>query len=249
VADLRASLRKLGIDLLVRVGEPETIVFDLARQVQSSWVFCNMERMDEDVRVQNELEQKLWSIGQELHFFRGKMLYYTQDLPFPVAHTPDVFTAFRKEVERIVPVRQPLPTPTAFKRWTVALEAGDIPSIEELGHAPFSTDPKAVLLFRGGETAALARLQYYFWDSHLVKNYKETRNELLGGDYSSKFSAWLAQGCLSPKTIYAELRRYEQACGANESTYWLFFELLWRDFFRLMGKKYGQKLFYGQIKI
>jgi len=65
----------------------------------------------------------------------------------------------------------------------------------------------------------------------------------LGGDYSTKFSPWLAHGCLSPKQIYAEVRRYEASRGNNESTYWVIFELLWRDFFRLMAKKYGDKIF------
>jgi deoxyribodipyrimidine photo-lyase len=65
----------------------------------------------------------------------------------------------------------------------------------------------------------------------------------VGADYSSKFSAWLALGCLSPRFIYHELKRYEQEFGANESTYWLVFELLWRDYFRFMMKKYNTKLF------
>eukprot|EP00903_Cladosiphon_okamuranus_P000106 g106.t1 len=43
--------------------------------------------------------------------------------------------------------------------------------------------------------------------------------------------------------IYHELKKYEAERGANKSTYWLFFELLWRDFFRLMGKKYEEKIF------
>ena len=30
----------------------------------------------------------------------------------------------------------------------------------------------------------------------------------------------------------------------NESTYWIFFELLWRDYFRFIMIKYGEKLFY-----
>jgi deoxyribodipyrimidine photo-lyase len=81
------------------------------------------------------------------------------------------------------------------------------------------------------------------WETDFIKTYKETRNEMLGGDYSSKFSPWLAQGCLSPKIIYHELRKYEAERGANKSTYWLIFELMWRDFFRLMGKKHGNNIF------
>ncbi len=243
VADLRDSFRRIGIDLVVRVGRPEKEVFEIAREVKSNWVFCNMERMDEDVRIQDELEQNLWSVGQELQFFRGKMLYYTQDLPFPVTHAPDVFTAFRKEVERSVPIRKPLPVPESFPAWTAAVDPGPMPSLQDLGHEPFDDDERAALAFRGGETAGLDRLRHYLWDTNLAKTYKETRNGLLGADYSSKFSPYLALGCLSPKTVFHELRRFEYERGGNESTYWLFFELLWRDFFRLMGKKYGPKLF------
>lgn len=243
VADLRESLRAIGSDLVVRVGKPEEILFEIARQVKSSWVFCNRERTEEEVAVQDALEKKLWSIGQEMRYSRGKLLYYTADLPFPINHTPEVFTQFRKEVERYVPVREPLPAPDHIDPVTVALNAGDIPSLEDFGHEPFEPDPRGVLPFRGGESEGLKRLHYYLWETALVKDYKKTRNQLIGGDYSTKFSPWLAQGCLSPKKIYEELKRFEEQNGANKSTYWVFFELMWRDFFRFMAKKYEEKIF------
>jgi deoxyribodipyrimidine photo-lyase len=244
VADLRQSLRKMGSDLLVRIGKPEDVLFELAKQCKTSWIFCNRERMPEELKVQDVLEQRLWTIGQEMRYNRGKMLYYTADLPFPVQHTPDVFTQFRKEVERIVPIRDPLPRPDqSFNPIVLELDPGELPTLADLGHAPFESDPRAVLAFKGGETEGLKRLHYYLWESNLIKEYKESRNGLLGGDYSSKFSPWLAQGCLSPKMVYYELKKYEQERGGNESTYWLFFELLWRDFFRFMAKKHGSKIF------
>jgi deoxyribodipyrimidine photo-lyase len=123
------------------------------------------------------------------------------------------------------------------------METGPIPSLTDLGHTPVADNERSALTFKGGESEGLKRLKYYLWDSDLVKTYKETRNGLLGGDYSSKFSPWLAQGCLSPKTVYHEIKKYEQERTSNESTYWLFFELLWRDFFRLMGKKHGNRIF------
>lgn len=243
VEDLREQLRKRGSELIVRVGKPEEILFEVARQVRSSWIFCNRERTAEELDVQNGLEKQLWTIGQEIHYVRGKMLYYTADLPFPVTHTPDVFTQFRKEVERFVPVREPLPTPDRIPTFTSDVAPGLIPTLKDFGHDEVIPDSRAALSFVGGETAGLERLRYYLWESDHIQNYKETRNGLIGGDYSSKFSAWLAQGCLSPKMIYHELKRYEAERGANKSTYWLFFELLWRDFFRLMGKKYEEKIF------
>lgn len=244
VADLRHSLRLRGNNLIVRRGKPEDIIPALARELGTSWVFCNRDPIQEEAEVQNKMEKNLWAIGQEIRYSRGKMLYYTADLPFPVSHTPDVFTQFRKEVERFVPVRQPLPAPDKIPASTQPIEAGEIPELSDFGHEPFSYDERQVLQFKGGETEAINRLRYYLWDTDLVKRYKDTRNELIGGDYSSKFSPWLAQGCLSPKLVYHEIKKYEASRGGNESTYWLIFELLWRDFFRLMGKKHGNKMFF-----
>ncbi|MFK7809494.1 MAG: DASH family cryptochrome [Saprospiraceae bacterium] len=255
VRDLKASLQKLGSDLIVRIGKPEEILFEIAGQIKSSWVFCNRERTNEEVEVQDTLERNLWSIGQEIIYSRGKMLYYTQDLPFPVTHCPDTFTTFRKEVEKIVPVREPLPTPTAFRPLTAEVVSEEIPTLESLGHDEESINEALTTdsIYKGGETEGLARLQYYLWDSDLIVKYKKTRNGLLGSDYSSKFSPWLALGCLSPKYIYHEIKKYEEERTKNDSTYWMFFELLWRDFFRLVGKKYGDKIFlkggiHGKVK-
>ncbi len=243
VADLRRQLKEKGADLVIRVGKPEEVLFDLARQTASFAVYCNRERTSEELKVQDALEKNLWSIGQEIRYWRGKMLYYTSDLPFPVSQTPDVFTQFRKEVEKFVRVREPLPVPTDLQLPLITFDKGKLPELADFGWENHSGDSRAALAFEGGETAGLARLKHYLWNSNKVKTYKQTRNELLGADYSSKFSPWLAQGCLSPKQIYYELKQYEAARGGNESTYWLFFELLWRDYFRLIGKKYGNRIF------
>jgi deoxyribodipyrimidine photo-lyase len=243
VRDLRENLRKRGSNLIVRVGKPEEILFEICQEAKSSWVFCNRERTSQEVIVQDKLEEKLWTVGQEIRFTRGKMLYYTADLPFPVPHTPDNFTSFRKEVERIIAIRKPLQTPEIVAPTTFKIEAGDIPNVEDFGHDAFEPDSRSALPFKGGETEGLRRLHYYLWDSNLIKTYEETRNGMIGADYSSKFSVYLAHGCLSPKQIYDELKKYESERGENKSTYWLFFELLWRDYFRLIGKKHGDAIF------
>lgn len=100
------------------------------------------------------------------------------------------------------------------------------------------------LLFLGGETAALGRVEEHFWKKDLIKIYKEIRNGMLGPDYSTKFSPWLATGCLSARYIYDEVRRYEKERLANDSTYWVLFELIWRDYFRFLSIKYGNSIFH-----
>ena len=95
----------------------------------------------------------------------------------------------------------------------------------------------------------LNRLIDYIWDRKLVSTYKNTRNQLLGESYSSKFSPWLALGSLSPRLIYDEVKKFENLVQRNISTYWLIFELLWRDYFRFVAMKYGNRIFHkGGIK-
>ncbi len=243
VQNLRENLRKKGADLIIKIGKPEQVITDIALKLKTSYVFCNRERTHEELKVQDALEQNLWSIGQEIRYCRGKMLYYTADLPFPIMQTPESFTQYRKEVEKITPIRKPLEAPAAIKMILCDIKSDKIPTLEDFGLSNFELDQRSVLDFKGGETAGLERLEYYIWDKELLKTYEETRNGMLGSDYSTKFSVWLAQGCLSPKLIYDEIKKYEAAHGANKSTYWLYFELLWRDYFRLIGKKHGNKIF------
>jgi len=239
--DLRTSLAERGAKLIVRSGITEEIIYELAREVKASWVLCNRERTAEEVSVQDQLEALLWSIGVEIRYNRGKMLYHTADLPFPITQSPDNFTSYRKEVEKIVKVRKPIEIKNQFTELTVDLDEGNMPTLKDLNLKEIPKDEYFRL--KGGETSAMAQLQYYFFDSKLVSNYKQTRNQLLGRDYSSKFSSYLSKGCLSPKYAYWKLKEYEELHGSNESTYWLFFEMLWRDFFRLIGKKYGNAIF------
>ncbi len=39
------------------------------------------------------------------------------------------------------------------------------------------------------------------------------------------------------------MKRYERERVENESTYWLTFELLWRDYFAFIAAKHGTRLF------
>lgn len=243
VADLKANLRLLGSDLIIRIGKPEEEIIKIAQEVKSSWIYCNRERTQEELYVQDTLEHNLWSIGQELRYARGKMLFHTADLPFPIAQVPDTFTAFRKEVENFIQLREPLEAPTHMSLPEIKFEIGQLPTLSTFGKTEVEILHDENRHFIGGESSALKHLQSYIWSKGLVETYKDTRDGMLGIDFSTKFSPWLAHGCLSPKFIMAEVQRFENEVKKNQSTYWVFFELMWRDYFRLMGKKYGNRIF------
>ncbi|MDC0423432.1 DASH family cryptochrome, partial [Methylophilaceae bacterium] len=99
--------------------------------------------------------------------------------------------------------------------------------------------------FMGGEKAGMSYLKKYF-NSEKPSTYKKTRNELMGINFSTKMSPWLSNGFLSSRQIFNFLEDYENKKTKNESTYWIFFELMWRDYFRLIFKKFGNNIFHKQ---
>ena len=93
-----------------------------------------------------------------------------------------------------------------------------------------------------GTQGGLKHTQQYF-ERQLAHSYKATRNQLSGLDYSTKFSVWLASGALSARMLYQQLQAFEAEHGANDSSYWIWFELLWRDYFRFLHLRFGAQLY------
>ncbi|CAH7688089.1 DNA photolyase, FAD-binding/Cryptochrome [Phakopsora pachyrhizi] len=121
----------------------------------------------------------------------------------------------------------------------------DFQSIDQQSEGGYRADKRTAFPYGGGETEALRRLDEYFFQGKQppVRTYKETRNGLLGESYSTKFSPFLALGCISPRKIIWSLRNHEEKFGANKDTYWVLFEILWRDYFIFITLKYGSSLF------
>ncbi|MBU2908617.1 DASH family cryptochrome [Vibrio splendidus] len=167
-------------------------------------------------------------------------LFDSHDLPFELSKVPSSFTKFRKLVEhlnlnsdetviaRLPPPVTPTPTPTPVSA---------IPLFNSANLERAVTND-----YFGGEYAGLAHLDNYFSHDYAL-NYKQTRNAFDGIENSTKFSPWLALGCVSPTTIYRHLKQFETEHGSNDSTYWIYFELLWREYFYWKCLSLGSSLF------
>ena len=245
--DLDATLRALGSGLLIVKGKPEIEIPKIVNQYKAQKVFAKREVAFEEKQTEKLVQDELFKLRCELETTSTSTLYHAEYLPFSIKDIPDVFTNFRKKTEKDAVVRKTFDKPTQIN--SPELPVLNVPTFEDLGLVFSPIDSRAAIQFKGGETAAIERLQHYFYETKCLSNYKETRNGMIGADYSSKFSAWLAMGCISPRYIYKEIKKYEKEYGANDSTYWLIFELLWRDFFRFMFKKHKTKFFlYSGIK-
>lgn len=229
--------RSWNTSLIVLPGKPEDVIPELCSKYSIDEVFLQAESAHDESQQQRKLERNLSGIQVPWKYFFGASMIHPDDLPFDLHDLPDIFTQYRKRVEARLKIRDCFPTPTKIEV---------VPHQESEFVPQFPTeqqDPRCALSFKGGETEAQKRLRSYLWESDSLRNYKETRNGLIGADYSSKFSAWLANGCLSARQVFHEVKKYEAERIANESTYWLIFELLWRDYFRLVLEKFGTDLF------
>ncbi|MDG1276650.1 MAG: DASH family cryptochrome [Algoriphagus sp.] len=245
VADLRDTLRELGADLIVLQGKPEEELIKLAEKYEAQAIYFSEEVTSEERHVDNFLETNAYAKGIATESFWQSTLYHLDDLPFPVNQLPEVFTQFRKSAEKMSEVRAEYPNPISinYPGTEVIFSSGEIPKLNQYGLEESMPASSLVLGFDGGERPGMRRIQSYFWEKDLLQNYKQTRNGLIGTEFSSRFSAWLALGCISPRTIYYEVKRYEKERKKNDSTYWLIFELIWRDYFRLISKKHGDHIF------
>ncbi|MDG2122877.1 MAG: DASH family cryptochrome [Verrucomicrobiales bacterium] len=237
VQALQLALLAKGHDLIVLMGTPAACILGVAETFGCSKIYAQKEHTHEEVTEENRIASAVSAQWTE-----GQTLIHPQDLPFEVTGLPNVFSNFRKHVEIDGPPVRQIGTVT---QWPSPVEVTTLLNGDWKGRCEANTCPPPkpdAMVFLGGADAGWKRLKTYFWDTQSLSRYKKTRNGLIGWDYSSKFSPWLAWGCLSARQIHAEIIRYEQNFGANESTYWLVFELLWRDYFRFVAMQHGDRI-------
>ncbi|CAM9003717.1 unnamed protein product [Rhodiola kirilowii] len=262
LADLKENLRKHGLNLLIRNGKPEDVLPSLVEAFGAHTVYAHEETCSEELKVERlvarrfqkknttsqaaQLPNQKQTSKSVLQLIWGSTMYHIDDLPFDMSNLPDVYTQFRKSVESKCSIRSCLKMPKALGPPPPNVDDwGSVPSMAQLGHHETEAGYQVSrgMRFVGGETAALARINDYFWKKDLLRIYKVTRNGMLGPDYSTKFSPWLASGSLSPRLIHEEVKLYERQRESNESTYWVLFELIWRDYFRFLSIKCANSLF------
>lgn len=240
VCALKRNLDALNIPLWVFYGAPETVIPELAKTHGITTLFTTYEWTSEEQKVSEAL--KVHMPGIVFHELQDGFLFHPEDIPYTSAkEVPEIFTEFRKKCEKLSKIR-PLVEPKTMPKSNYEATP-ELPTLASCGITTQRPDKRTAFPFQGGENNALLRLEDYFYTTENLSQYKQTRNGLIGPDYSSKFSPWLANGCISPRKIYWEVQQYEAEVCKNEDTYWLIFELIWRDYFRYISQKHGNKIF------
>ena len=241
LTDLKDNLSKLNIDLLVHFESAKDVIPSICAEYQVSNIYLQKEWTQEEVDLIKAVRSKISSSVSWKSFY-NQFLYHPEDIPFKFSDTPQVFTAFRKKLEKYIDIRRERDIQKLSGANRIVNNT-QIPTLEDVGFDTLEQPSKSAFPFLGGETEGLKRLHHYFFATKKLGFYKKTRNGLVGLDYSSKFSPWLANGSISAKTIYWEVKRFESEYYKNQSTYWLIFELIWRDYFKYISLKHQNQIF------
>lgn len=229
VYDLNARLEHFGQQLWLFDSEPAPLLEKVIQQHNVTHFYCSHSARSDEQQVVSHIEAQFPNINMVQRSVGS--LFQLAELPFDLVDLPKTFTQFRKKVESLS-FAKPKTAYSLPRKRELSLSSLTI----ALLNTSYDDD------FLGGESAGQSHCEHYF-STRLPSEYKQTRNGLDGMDYSTKFSPWLALGCLSPHYILQRLTIYESQQGANDSTYWIFFELLWREYFYWYGRQHQRRLF------
>ena len=248
ISDLKSQLETLNISLIVTHRDFGQSINEIIDQYAITNIYTQTEW------TRDELIEEL-SIPNEINLIKDfdQFLFSPNDVRSLYDNIPRGFSNFRKKCEKYLSVNDTLSIPKSLNSDNKISIEYPIPSLSDLGFKDFEVHKDSVFRFKGGEINAKNRIRNYFYETRNVSTYKLTRNGLIGKDYSSKFSPWLANGSVSVKYIFKSLKEYEEKVEKNDSTYWLYFELIWRDFFKYVSMQHKDKFFnkdgiYGEDK-
>lgn len=245
VEDLKNELGKHGIPLLIYNSCPSKVIPQLVEEFQITDIYLQKEWTRDEVAQEQLLGEALDQLEHKPkgHRVYDQFLFHPDDIPYREFHEiPKVFTQFRKACEKQSDVRD-LVNIDDYKQEMPKVNETTTPTLVDLGLEPFERDSRSAFPWKGGASSAWDRVDHYFWETKKLQYYKKTRNGLVGIDYSSKLSAWLAIGCISAREIYWEVQHFEKEVKKNQDTYWLIFELIWRDFFKYVSLKHRSNIF------
>ncbi|CAM9003395.1 unnamed protein product [Rhodiola kirilowii] len=231
------------------IGKPESVLVELAKEVGADAVYAHREVSHGDVKSEDKIEAVMKDEGVEVKYFWGSTLYHVEDLPFKLDKMPTNYGGFKEKVQGLE-IRKTIAALDQLKGKPARgdVEPGDVPTLMDLGlNSNASMDQSTVCsTMVGGETEALQRLQKFATECQAQPS-QGTKDSIYGANFSCKISPWLAMGCLSPRSMFDELKktaaRTMPAASNNKnsdtSLNWLMYELMWRDFFRFITKKYS----------
>jgi len=211
--ELRRSLGHVGAELLVVSGHSVDVVPRLAQQLRVDRVVA--QRWVEPFgRERDRRIGAALTVPFELH--QGETLHELGTVCTGAGRGYEVFTPFAKALRARLRVQSPLPPPKHVIAAAHDVPSVPVPTLAELGIK------ENLAVIRGGERAARERLDVFLRVG--IEQYDQGRDRL-GEEGTSRLSADLKFGTLSPRTVYHQARA---TFGTGSERF--LSELFWREF-------------------
>ncbi len=217
---LRADLRSIGSDMVVRVGDPREVVPTMARAIGATDVVVSRDHGPYGRARDLAVADGLASGGVRWHPQRGVLIHEPDEVTTAKGTPFNLYSPFRRAWEAL-PRRAVVPAPTGLPPLP-DVDTGALPTIEELGLDPGAMAEPAHLP-EPSERAARERLER--WLRRGIDGYVASRDRLDDVDGTSRLSADLHLGLLSPLEVI------QRADGGGDGRRVFGNELVWREFY------------------
>lgn len=231
LAELAASLERLGTTLTVLRGPSEKVIGDLLRETNASAIFWNRRYGGAERRIDEAIKSSAREAGVEATSFGASLLFEPWTIRTGQGTAFSVYTPFWRACLSAPPPRTPGPAPRSLDGAPAPRSAHAV-TLDDLGLLPTHPDWAGGLreTWVPGEAAAHEQLTR-FVDGDLA-SYTEDR-DVPGVDATSRLSPRLRWGELSPHQVWhaARERRDRQTDPATARSATTFLgELGWREF-------------------
>ncbi len=232
---LREKLKTRGKDILLREGDPRTVLPELARQTSARAVYYNKDYEPYGRTRDTETGYRLKDQGVQVHAFKDHVIFEESEVlsgggtPFRV-FTPYKNAVMKRLAEEGLPELRGVPRAESFddslfpdgqsqglwQRLEVLVEQGRAETRGQMAET--------------GETAARARFKKFLEKG--IATYSETRNLPAVDGGTSRLSGDFRSGTLSCRWA---LRCAMEAEAPKKERETFVSELLWHDFFMMIG--------------
>ena len=152
ITNLKQNLANLNITLLTYFDAPENKIPELCGDLSVDKIYTQKEWTREEIETNHFIKK---SLNETIDFIEDydQFLYHPETVSKDFHNIPDIFTGFRKKLEKYVTISEEVSV-SKLSEDNLAQNHTEIPTLQKLGFDDFDITNKTAFPFKGGETAA-----------------------------------------------------------------------------------------------
>lgn len=226
LVDLLQSLQDIGGDLVIRHGNALEALQTLVNEQHVDAIYYSADYTPYSIKRDRTIESAFKDSDTTVRGFAGRLIVSSIDKLNTKSGTPHkVFTPFWRNWQTVQ--RRAIAQKPSSIQLPLNIAIGELPKTNDV---TISRDLSSAVL-QGGELAGRKRLHDFLKND--IKQYHDNSNDM-AADATSRLSAYLHFGCISPREIETMLPDNKGAAAWHR-------QLCWRDFYHYVLFHHPQK--------